>query len=451
MRFQKVIALAVLALAVGTVSAQPTAPRPFPPTSWQTGEPTPPAIHDPNVIGVGYNPNPPTFTEPPLLPAGIAPRTIPYQQYKPERCDSFESPCTPFPRVWGGAEYLLWWLKDANVPALVTTGPASSGGIIGAPGTTVAFGGASVNLHEYSGVRFTAGFWLDECQTIGVEGSYFTLGSRSVSFVGGNDGAAGSPLVARPFFNAIGNREDSELVAFPGVLAGTVRANLDSRLDGAELNALFNLCSDCCSRLDLIAGLRYLELNEGVNVLEDLTVLPGVPGLGGSHFLVGDGFHARSAFYASQFGARAQIRRGNWDAVWTGKLALGGSHEEVTINGSTGLTSPGLATVNAPGGLLALPSNLGVYKHDTFAVAPEFGLSVGYQVTRAVRASVGYNFLYWSNVVRAGDQIDRVLSTNQIPSTQPTGAATSGSRPAFAFHDADFWAQGLTFAVEWRY
>src|SRR4029450_6186444 len=29
------------------------------------------------------------------------------------------TPCGPF--IWGSAEYLLWWIRDAQIPALLTT------------------------------------------------------------------------------------------------------------------------------------------------------------------------------------------------------------------------------------------------------------------------------------------------------------------------------------------
>jgi Putative beta barrel porin-7 (BBP7) len=41
----------------------------------------------------------------------------------------------------------------------------------------------------------------------------------------------------------------------------------------------------------------------------------------------------------------------------------------------------GGATVTTPGGLYALPGNIGHYTHDEFSVVPELGINVGYQVT----------------------------------------------------------------------
>ena len=38
------------------------------------------------------------------------------------------------------ADYLLWWLKRGGVPAILTTGPAGSQGILGDRGTGVVYG-----------------------------------------------------------------------------------------------------------------------------------------------------------------------------------------------------------------------------------------------------------------------------------------------------------------------
>ena len=35
------------------------------------------------------------------------------------------APCGPCGRVWASAEYLVWWIRDMNLPPLVTTGPAT--------------------------------------------------------------------------------------------------------------------------------------------------------------------------------------------------------------------------------------------------------------------------------------------------------------------------------------
>ena len=149
------------------------------------------------------------------------------------------------------------------MPPLVTTSPAASGGVLEAPGTTVLFGGSRLDEDAHSGGRFTVGGWLNECQTIGVDGDYFFLGSRSVDFTAGSNGLPGSQLLARPVVNAITGMETAEIIASPGTVAGNVHVTSSSRLEGAGTNVLANLCCTRCSRVDLFAGFRYLELARG--------------------------------------------------------------------------------------------------------------------------------------------------------------------------------------------
>jgi hypothetical protein len=346
---------------------------------------------------------------------------------------------------------LLWgWIKDSHTPPLVTAGPASSAAILNNAGTITLFGGNAIDNEDRIGGQFTVGCWLNSCQTLGIEADYLFLAARSTNFTAGSNGGPGTLAIGRPFFNLTSGMQDSELVAFPGLLSGRVGVNLSSRLQGAELNAVTRACCGCGGRLDLLAGFRYLDLNESLGINENLQVLPGVPTIGGESFLVGDQFATRNRFYGGQVGARAEINQGGWSIGLTAKVALGESEETVDIKGATVTTAPGGVPTVTRGGLLALPSNIGHYSRDAFAVVPEVGITLGYQVNSHMKAYVGYKFLYWSDVARPGDQIDPFLNTTQVPRTGGT-PVVGPTHPAFQFRDTDFWAQGINFGVEFRF
>ena len=61
------------------------------------------------------------------------------------------------------------------------------------------------------------------------------------------------------------------------------------------------------------------------------------------------------------------------------------------------------------------PTSIGIYDRDQFAVIPEFNLNVGYQLAGHLRGRVGYTFIYWTNVLRATEQIDTVINPTQFP------------------------------------
>jgi hypothetical protein len=355
-----------------------------------------------------------------------------------------EEPKAPQGRLWGSADALLWWIKNSHTPPLVSTGPPGSGAILGQGGQTV-FGG-SVDNEGRLGGRFTVGGWLDCDGTSGLEASYLFLGSRGVDFIAGSNGALGTPALGRPFFNALANAEDSQLVV------GSVAARLSSRLQGAELNGVHGFCCcDGCGRMEFLAGFRYLELQEGLGIGEIFQVPPTVGTIGGTTLVLNDQFDAANHFYGGQVGARGCYRMGKLDVDASVKVALGENQERVDIGGSTGIVPPGGTPTVLRGGLLALSSNIGRYNHDSFAVLPEVGVNVGYQVTCSLRVYAGYTFLYLSDAVRPGDQVDRVINPTLLPTNPPTGGLIGPARPSFTFKETDFWAQGVHVGVEFQF
>lgn len=388
-----------------------------------------------------------------------APADKPLPECCPELCKPLCEVCGPPGRFWVSAEYLLWWIKTAQTPALVTTSPESSLGILGQPGTRVLIGGQGLDRDPLHGGRFMAGMWLDCCQTKGIEFGYFFLSNRETECAAGGPGTPGSATVARPFFNVLTGREDSQLVAFPNVLAGSAAVNSNARLQGVTPNLICNLCccspKDCCNphgyRMDLLVGPRYYDLEEDLTIREDLRVAPSLPVLGGSRINIVDSFDTRNRFYGGFIGGRAEFWMDRLFVNVTGGVALGSTQQSVRINGNTIIAPPTGAVVNRAGGLLTQQSNIGRYSRHEFTYVPEVGFNVGYQVTDCLRAFVGYTFLYWSEVVRPGDQIDRGLNTTQLPTLGGPGSLTGPRRPAFSFNDTSFWAQGINFGVQLRF
>ncbi len=358
--------------------------------------------------------------------------------------------CGPEGKYWVQADYLLWWLKSAPIPPLITTSPVGTprpqAGVLGQPGTIILFPGDSEEENPRSGGYLTVGGWLNDCRTFGLEAYIFYLEDDGRSFQIASDG---STILARPFFNTQTNQQDAQLDAFPGLLSGSksVSATTTNFL-GAGINAIHNVCCDCCYRFDLVYGYRYLRLEEELTVFETLVSIDPqglVPP--GTTFALTDRFETQNDFHGGVIGASAEFWVNNLSVRLLGNVALGVTRQRVQINGSTVITVPGTPSEEFVGGLLALPTNIGSYSRNEFAVVPEVGLRIGYQVTCNIRATVGYNLIYWSDVVRPGDQIDLVINPTQLPPGTLEGAA----RPAFNFNSSDFWAQGVSFGLELRF
>ncbi len=323
-------------------------------------------------------------------------------------------------------EYLLWQMRGQRVPPLVTTGlPAPAPFVLGAlpmPTSQLLFGGNSEDTGIHSGERSRLTVWIDRDHSLGLEGSFFFLAQQSANFARGSDG---SSLLAIPFLDA-NSMPNAIVLAGDGRTTGGVMSSLTSRLWGVEANIRSNILVGPAAHLDLITGFRALGLDDSFTF--DATRTTDGVLTQTTH----DSFAARNRFYGGQVGVEGEWRTGRWAFGVTSKVGLGSTNEKVVIGGAGNVNG-----FPVSGGILTGSTNSNQFHKDRFSVVPEIGVKVGYQFTDYLRANVGYNFLYWTDVARATQQIDPMLAG--------TG------HPAFAFKGSDFWTQGLTVGLELRY
>ena len=359
--------------------------------------------------------------------------------------------------TWFRAEYLRWWIHDGpNHEPLVTTGsdPDRLPGALGQPRTVVLSGGRDIEYDSFNGLRLTVGRTMGE-GSMGVEASGFVLEQRSQGFSAFSDNT-GAPILARPLittpgaFGSPGGTEGVFFVTLPGVFSGGVDVRSTSQLWGAEVMSSANVYSDGGLTAGLLVGARYLHLEEDLAVNERSTALTtiddGVAGTlpAGSADVINDRFATYNSFYGGQIAARAAYSGCNLS------VELGATHQHSNVEGLTAFFDPAGAPLGVvPGGLLALPSNSGNFEHNKFTAIPEVNLNVAYQMGR-LRLMAGYTFLYWDNVVRPGDQVDRVINETQIPS-ESAAPVFGAVRPAAALIDNHVWVQGVSLGAEIRY
>ena len=364
---------------------------------------------------------------------------------------------------WATFEALTWWQDGMSLPPLISTSSdpnvaRTAAGVIGQPTTQILYGGDRVLDDSFTGGRLRFGIWLDRRHTWGVGAEYFGLGNESETF---SATSSGNPILARPFFNTLTGLEDSNLVAFPGIINGTVTAQVSSKLSGAAVSIRHLRCCDegcrkwlfCgvpdhyCGRTEFTMGYRFLQLDEGVRVTESsVSSDPANPG----SFEILDQFDTRNQFNGFDIGWTYRRTRGYWTFDTLCRLGIGNTRQTATVRGQTTINDP----ANQPptthtGGLLAQTSNIGTYQQNEFAVVPEFNANVGYQLTDHVKLSFGYTFIYWSNVIRPGHHISRDLNPNLLP--PPANPLTGTLRPEFAFDTTDYWVQGINFGGEYRW
>jgi hypothetical protein len=351
------------------------------------------------------------------------------------------------PLVWARADYLLWWTKGMDVPALVSSSPAGTvqdeAGVLGLRNTSVLFGDDQINGDSRGGGRFTIGRWIDSCETKGLEFTYLGLAEESRSFSADN---AGFPILARPFRDVQSDSQDARLINFPNLVEGSLV--IDASTDFQTAEVLFRRPSQSFgwSSLDMYAGYRFAELEDMLSISEATESLSGPTD--GTTFELSDRFDTRNQFHGGQVGIRAVNRSScDWSMEFLGKLALGSTRTKTTIGGETFVRVPTGETSTQPAGLLVQSSNRGTFETDEFSTIIELGVSLRRHFGANWAAAFGYNFLLWTDVARAGDQIDSSINVSQIP----PGTLSGEARPAFAVQTSDFWAQGLSFGLEYNY
>ncbi|MBN1910232.1 MAG: BBP7 family outer membrane beta-barrel protein [Pirellulales bacterium] len=335
------------------------------------------------------------------------------------------------PRIfWGRADYLGWWKKGMNVPALVTTNPTTTPSLDDAT-TVILYGDDTINKDATSGGRFTLGMWLDPCQQRGLDFTYLMLGDETASYY------ASSPtytILGRPFFNIENGADDAHLICFDDpAYTGWVNVSAETRFQGSSLIYRRAVKRAGRSRVDFLMGWRWLQLKD------DLLISESVTQVGVGTIDLSDRFNTRNNFHGVEFGVHWQrpLPRA-WTIEVLGKMALGNTSSTVTIEGQqTAVTSQGL---------LALDSNSGIHKANTFATVAEIGISAKRRFAPGWQATFGYTFMYWSDVMRAGDQIDLDVDLRQVPPAPQTA-----THPGVPMTSTGFWAQGLHCGLEYTF
>jgi hypothetical protein len=342
-------------------------------------------------------------------------------------------------------EYLLWFSRGRNVPPLVTTSlagtPQSDAGVLGLATTSVLYGNDPIGTDIRNGGRITVSHLFRDEITWGDVRFWGVEDSSETFFITGNQ----VPILAIPFYNTVVDAEDALLLEYPGVTGGgSTRVLSKNDLIGGDAWLRRNWWSDCCGKLDILAGYQFTRLDDSITMLSSTTQLTGAGA--GTQFDILDAFRTQNEFHGASVGFLAEARRGVLTLEVLGKIALGNMRQQVTIDGSTVATNGGGSTVSA-GGLFAEPTNMGTYERNRIAFSPELNVNLIYNINPNWRLIGGYSFIYWSNVVLAGNQIDRVINASQIGGGPLVGPA----RPAFSFARTDFWVQGLNFGAEYRW
>jgi hypothetical protein len=340
---------------------------------------------------------------------------------------------------WADFDFLLGTRRGQRFPPLVTTSPfgtpANVAGVLGQAATTIAYPTEPVGEEARPGARISLGMWIDPAHCWALEGRYFALANERTNFNATADSDIG-PILARPFFDGVLNQNSARQLSEVTLTdSGSVSVTTESEILGGDALVRRTMCRWGCGELALLVGYQYARLDESLVITDRIN---GDRLLANPNFSqsITDSFATRNEYHAAVIGAATRYDYGCWRLDLLGKIGLGNMSETVTISGQT-------VTLNPPGppaivnnGLLALGANLGTFSQDKFAVSPEINVKLVYLLSECVDVSVGYTFLYWSNVAQAGEQVDPDL---RVPTNQ------------FLIDESESWIHAFTLGASFQF
>lgn len=234
---------------------------------------------------------------------------------------------------------------------------------------------------------------------------------------------------------------------------GSIEADSSTELWGVELNGLFHFFSQPTFRLSALGGVSFTDLSERLSLLFSSILSTQGEFLAAS---IRDHFLTANDVFAGQFGLRGEWSSGWLFASFIVKVGLGAVLQGTHISGNFSDTTSDLYFyygAGQSGGIFSQPTNSGEHTQVCFEALPAATLRFGVNLLRDLRLSFGYDFLFLSNVLRPGDQIDSAINETQA------GAASGGkppvltgpARPRLLMHQATYWAQGINAGIEARF
>lgn len=437
-----VIAFAFAARAIAQPLQPPVAPPP--PVPLPPGEAVlntlPAGGPEPGLLPGGKDVSQPLQ---PVGPVPVEPKPSAAVEVPEAKSIPPECPVGPLGPHWGSNELLYWWPMRQPLPSLAVGTRNGTSALL--------LGGHALDSQPSAGGRFSTGWSTNTAETAGLEVVYFFLGTRTFHQNVRSFGGGSAPTLGLPYTNAATGLGEVLTLARPGASDSTLTALTSVRVQGWEVNTVANVVDEKYVKLNALLGWRYFQVHEGVRLEQMQIRYPD--GIGAIR--TADQFDAHNRFHGGQLGLQADVRRGIVFCEITAKIAFGQTYEVVKNEGMTVFQPAGLGApasqIFGGSGLYVQPSNAGRTANGVFAVVPEGTFKFGFRLGDTGRVYVGYSFLYLSDAVRPGDQIDRTLNPAQIPLVSGTAPVLGSERPARLFNRSDFWVQGLVIGLETRY
>jgi hypothetical protein len=405
--------------------------------------------------------------------------------------------------IWGKAEYLLWRFGTSALPPLTANVPAgnvsflsntltvdgTTGAITSTSTNTVTLpvsvqlspsapGGNSIPFGDQPGIRLTVGAWFDDEERCGFDASYFWLWRKTAGFSNTtqlpnqvvNTGVSQSTIITSPGGTTLAGQNLQPILVGANV-ADNLSASASNQVWGYEINGRTRAFYFGPVTVDILGGIRYVDLDQKLLVNANVNLTPlspaltlnqgtltpvvgaYVPGIAtvaapGFFYTSTDIVDAHNRFYGAQIGTAMNWRLGYGIYVdGYGKLAFGDMHQDFSAIGSATINTPGQTVTSI---LLGTPGTAFTVTRDRFSLIPELNLNLGYEFSPALRVWVGYNAIYFTSVAKVANQ----FVTSNTTSTITFGSNTASSQavvPGFKASSTDSTLQGWQIGAELRF
>lgn len=331
--------------------------------------------------------------------------------------------------AWADVDFLLWWRSGRFVPPLASTEAIGTG--------VVLFGDDTLGDDLRPGGRVKGGFWMGPCEDWGVEARYWVLADQRLRF---DSRDLPGVAVGRPIFdvepppNTTFNQEIVLPINGLGGATGFMTVESESNVFGGDVLLRKAFYRSPTARGDWLIGYQAARLDEDIDIRHSFSNTVDVFGR--------DTFDTRNEFHGAVVGLQIGVDYGCWMLDLLAKVGLGDMEHRVAIRGFEQLGNQ-----QSNSGLLALGTNIGDYRRNQFAALPELGAQGRWQLCPNVDVRAGYSFLYWSDVVQAGDQIDRTVNGSQTSNNPLVGEP----RPRFVMRTSSYWLHGFNLGLTWRF
>jgi Putative beta barrel porin-7 (BBP7) len=353
-------------------------------------------------------------------------------------------------RGWLTAEQLFVFAQDRTSPVMATTAAQNVFPLQGAPGVTDRFGG-TLTSDMIPGYRLSGGRYFGPDKKVGIGARGYGIYNNSESFTAG---PGGGQSIGVPFYNLARGSATQQVVPgstsfgndayivqgnTPGgapISTGSLVAAETLQMVGGELSGYLLLARSGSFRTDLVAGYTYNQLRNRISLNTTSTnQFTGDAIANGTVLTTSDDFRADNKFNGAHLGVLSSVVRNRVNFSTLAKVSFGNMRSRIGVTGSNTVDgTPGV------GGIFAQASNIGTTITDRFAFLPEMGLKMGYSIRPNIQLSVGYTLLVWSDVVLAGEQMDRTINLTGL-----------GDRPGPLNKHSSFWMQSVDAGLNFVY